>query len=517
MSSILYDSQTSVSKSTFLQSLESSQAYENDDHDRSMLTGADENLNFSQLMAKADNQGSILLDHHHHHPNTAGNGFPNGNNLPSFSTAQNEALITRTSAAAGVLGIPSTTTHHHPPIPPTNTTTHNPSSSSSSSSSMYNPSHHNNSNDQYHYKDEILSVSAARLSEETFQVRGFACRSHSTCISSGGAAPSSASNGTANNDLLTVQQVMNFACNPALLSRWCAPVRNITVTKESSSSTSRFQNQQQQQQQSATPTPPLHNNNKNQYEYDGEWIEGDAALVNPGSKCGLYNVSSMVLRQLSEGIQKASKLLFLPSTPMPETTRGSGAYMYSNPMHSSSNLSQQQQQQQHQQGNVTLFIERKRGKLAITMSPVGGCEVTYTLTFQQSSSSANTRTNTSTTRIGVQIINTVRVDRGSANCCYGAVVPRNVKEWVLPSMASHIQQGIDAMELLIQLVQHNANAGDVGNSAISSSSGWSDNSPTASEGGMYAGVLGTLSNAIGGRFGVDNSNDTKVPLLDATL
>uniref|UniRef100_A0A7S2P2C9 Uncharacterized protein n=1 Tax=Leptocylindrus danicus TaxID=163516 RepID=A0A7S2P2C9_9STRA len=390
---------------------------------------------------------------------------------------------------------------------------------------MHNPN-------QYHYKDEILSVSAARLGEETFQVRGFACRSNTHTP-----APSS-SNGistSTNNDLLTVQQVMNFASNPALLSRWCAPIRNLTITKDSSSSsssgthtpsTSRFQNQQfmnQQQahQQSPIP-PPLHynnNNNKNQYEYDGEWVEGDAALVNPGSKCGLYNVSSMVLQQLSDGFQKASRLL-LPestssSTPLTATTRGSGdnAYMYSNPMQNS-NLSQQQQQQQ---GNVTLFIERKRGQLAITMSPVGGCEVTYTLTFQQSSSSANTSTNntstTTATRIGVQIINTVRVDRSSVNCCYGAVVPRSVKEWVLPSMASHIQQGIDAMELLIQLVQQNANAGDV----VNSSSGSFDNSPTLSGGGMYAGVLGTLSNAIGGRFGVDNSNETKVPLLDATL
>ena len=95
-------------------------------------------------------------------------------------------------------------------------------------------------------------------------------------------------------------------------------------------------------------------------------------------------------------------------------------------------------------------------------------------------------------------------------------MPRSVKEWVLPSMASHIQQGIDAMELLIQLVvQHNANAGDV----VNSSGGRSDNSPTTVlGGGMYAaGVLGTLSNAIGRWFGVDNSSETKVPLLDATL
>lgn len=127
-------------------------------------------------------------------------------------------------------------------------------------------------------------------------------------------------------------------------------------------------------------------------QYDAEWIEGMVSMKHPGQ--GLY-----------------------------------GTYAYFKSFlicwSSSSN------------GSVKMFIERARGQVAITMGPVGGCEVTHTFSFRQSPT-------------GVHVTNSVKVDRTNARICF---MPHKVKEFILPSIASHMEQAIESLDDLIRLIQ----------------------------------------------------------------
>jgi len=127
----------------------------------------------------------------------------------------------------------------------------------------------------------------------------------------------------------------------------------------------------------------------NMRQYDAEWIEGIGSMKHPGQ--GFYGTYAYI----------RSFLCFAIS------------------------------------GSVKMFIERSRGQVAITMGPVGGCEVTHTFTFKQTPS-------------GVHVTNMVRVDRTNVNCLF---MTQKVKEFILPSIASHMEQAKNSLNDLIQLVQ----------------------------------------------------------------
>ena len=126
-------------------------------------------------------------------------------------------------------------------------------------------------------------------------------------------------------------------------------------------------------------------------QYDAEWVEGVISIRHPGQ--GLY-----------------------------------GAYSYFKSLLCWSSTCN---------GNIKMFIERARAQIAVTMGPVGGCEVTHTFSFRQSPT-------------GVHVINTVKVDRMNVRLY---CTPQKVKELLLPSIASHMEQAIESLEDLIRLVQ----------------------------------------------------------------
>ena len=130
-------------------------------------------------------------------------------------------------------------------------------------------------------------------------------------------------------------------------------------------------------------------------------------------------------------------------------------------------------------GSLTLFIERKRGQVSLTIGPLGGyCEVLHTLTFEQCG-------------LGVNIIDCIRVSEEnfskhysrikansvrsdvenleghefyvddhentifSCSCCsLCACMPVNVQRWFLPNIEDHVRQTIKSLTNLKNLIEH---------------------------------------------------------------
>mmetsp|Transcript_41623 Transcript_41623/g.50646 ORF Transcript_41623/g.50646 Transcript_41623/m.50646 type:complete len:377 (+) Transcript_41623:13-1143(+) len=103
-------------------------------------------------------------------------------------------------------------------------------------------------------------------------------------------------------------------------------------------------------------------------------------------------------------------------------------------------------------GTITLFIEKQRGTLALTIGPLGGfAEIIHNFSFVQDGR-------------GVEVLNTVRVnresvlDRTAQKCCLCPCMA--FRKCVLPSLEAHMNQCVKSMEMLRELVE-------VGETAIS--------------------------------------------------
>jgi len=178
----------------------------------------------------------------------------------------------------------------------------------------------------------------------------------------------------------TVRDVMDVVGNPDLLRLWCDPIRDLVITKSSEGA------------QSAT------NRGGNNREYEGEWIEATTStLVSPSkhSSC-LYSLSHMIY-----------------------TSLGFPSY-----------------------GKITLFVERLRGQVGLTIGPFsGGVVASHTIKIQDDGPV-------------VSVVDKVRLSRDeeSCVCCCGLCEP--IKRCFMPRMAGHMEQVLSSMMRLRVLVEH---------------------------------------------------------------
>lgn len=128
---------------------------------------------------------------------------------------------------------------------------------------------------------------------------------------------------------ITVQTVMDILGNPDLLHLWCDPVPATLVVTESSEGAHNSVNR---------GTFTINTDRSNDREYEGEWMEATtAALHAPGA--GYVHRAG----------ETAASLLGFPAT-----------------------------------GKVTMFVERQRGRVGLTIGPfAGGMEVHHTLCILQ--------------------------------------------------------------------------------------------------------------------------------------
>jgi hypothetical protein len=177
----------------------------------------------------------------------------------------------------------------------------------------------------------------------------------------------------------TVRDVMDVVGNPDLLRLWCDPIRALVITRSSEGA------------QSAT-------NRGGNREYEGEWIEATTStLVSPSkhSSC-LYSLGHMIY-----------------------TSLGFPSY-----------------------GKITLFVERLRGQVGLTIGPFsGGIVASHTIKVQDDGPV-------------VSVIDNVRLSRDEEHCicCCGLCEP--IKRCFMPRMAGHMEQVLSSMMRLRVLVEH---------------------------------------------------------------
>lgn len=181
----------------------------------------------------------------------------------------------------------------------------------------------------------------------------------------------------------TARDVMDVVGNPDLLRLWCDPIRTLVVTKSSEGA------------QRATNRGSGGDNSR---EYEGEWIEATTStLVSPTkhSSC-LYNLGHLIY-----------------------TSLGFPSY-----------------------GKITLFVERLRGQVGLTIGPFsGGIVASHTIKVQDDGPV-------------VSVVDKVRLSRDeeSCLCCCGLCEP--IKKCFMPRLAAHMEQVLSSMMRLRVLVEH---------------------------------------------------------------
>jgi hypothetical protein len=179
----------------------------------------------------------------------------------------------------------------------------------------------------------------------------------------------------------TVRDVMDVIGNPDLLRLWCDPIQALVITKSSEGA------------QSATNRSPQGNR-----EYEGEWIEATTStLVSPSkhSSC-IYSLGHLIY-----------------------TSLGFPSY-----------------------GKITLFVERLRGQVGLTIGPFsGGIVASHTIKVQDDGPV-------------VSVVDKVRLSRDeeSCLCCCGLCEP--LKRCFMPRMVGHMDQVVSSMMRLRVLVEH---------------------------------------------------------------
>lgn len=196
----------------------------------------------------------------------------------------------------------------------------------------------------------------------------------------------------------TVRDVMGVLGNADLLRLWCDPIRTLIVTKSSEGA------------QSATNRGGSPGDSNR--EYEGEWIEATTStLVSPSkhSSC-LYTLGQLMY-----------------------TSLGFPSY-----------------------GKITLFVERLRGQVGLTIGPfAGGIVASHTIKVQDDGPV-------------VSVVDNVRLSRDeeSCVCCCGLCEP--IKRCFLPRMAGHVEQAMSSFLRLRILIEH----GETGSYAASPGVGY---------------------------------------------
>jgi len=189
---------------------------------------------------------------------------------------------------------------------------------------------------------------------------------------------------------VNIQQAVHIVSNPDLLKVWCSPISAFVLTNDHVNNNNN------------------NNNNNNgsssevRREYDAEWVEGAAAFDFPNTK--VLNAYRFI-----------TSVIF-----------GQPTY-----------------------GKVTLFIERGRAQVSITMKSYS--EITYKITFQHSDQYFNR----------IKVINEVKILKTS--CCVSAAP---LTDYVLPSTSNHMGQAIASMDSLINLIQRGGDVHELSDNII---------------------------------------------------
>jgi hypothetical protein len=181
----------------------------------------------------------------------------------------------------------------------------------------------------------------------------------------------------------SIQDVMDIVGNPDLLKMWCDPVPDLVITRSSEGARTEANRQQPQSDR----------------EYEGEWVEATTAqLVAPPNTSCVYRTSRGV-----------SSLLGFPTY-----------------------------------GRITMFVERQRGQVGLTIGPFpGNMEVLHKIRIQQL---ANRK---------IRIVDDARIQRDMGEpevslCGLMEVVER----CLLPAVDDYMDQVLSSMARLRFLVEN---------------------------------------------------------------
>merc|ERR1712157_198122 len=140
------------------------------------------------------------------------------------------------------------------------------------------------------------------------------------------------------------------------------------------------------------------NKQQSRREYDGEWLEGAATLRQP-SAYTMYNMFSCI-----------------------KTKLGFSSH-----------------------GKISLFIERARGKLTLTLGPLGGVStICHAFTFAQED-------------YGVIVTDVVSLQHNTNNRCCWSSIPV-INRYISPTIHSHMDQTLVSMEDMRILIEHGETA-----------------------------------------------------------
>jgi hypothetical protein len=201
----------------------------------------------------------------------------------------------------------------------------------------------------------------------------------------------------------TVQDVMRIVGDPDFLRLWCDPIETLIVTRTSdgdgrwgdASSTSRERDELRDQER------------QRDREYEGEWIEATTtALGSPPSTVGfIYGIGQRLLESV-----------------------GCASY-----------------------GRVTMFVERRRGRVGLTVGPFHGCiHASHTITVSKDEGDGGR----------VLVVDRVRLTRDDedaslANLLSCAPFESCLSRCMLPSVAGYLDQVTTSMARLRLLVERN--------------------------------------------------------------
>jgi hypothetical protein len=206
----------------------------------------------------------------------------------------------------------------------------------------------------------------------------------------------------------TVQDVMRIIGDPDLLNLWCDPIETLIVTSTSDGDRARRNNSSivRQGDEPTEREPALDR------EYEGEWVEATTtALGSPPSTFGfVYRIGQFILESV-----------------------GCASY-----------------------GRVTMFVERRRGRVGLTVGPFhGGILASHTITASKDDSVGGL----------VRVVDRVRlthddedVSLASFFCCgaFESCLSRSV----LPSVSGYLDQVTTSMARLRLLVECNGISGE---------------------------------------------------------
>lgn len=218
------------------------------------------------------------------------------------------------------------------------------------------------------------------------------------------------------NSQCTVDDVMEVISNTDLLSLWCDPIETLIVTSNSSDSSSLpisvddNETRRNTENSDFSRSGTFFEDNERVREYEGEWIEATtSALESPsGSASFIFNAGQSILQSL-----------------------GFASY-----------------------GRITMFIERRRGHIGLTIGPFhGGIHASHTISVSEDATASNGGR--------IRIVDRVRLTYDEEDVSlariFGCTMGSCMSHCFLPSIVGYVDQVTTSMARL-RILLENGNA-----------------------------------------------------------